>query len=73
MKLMSKPRLAKGQVWKTGVAHIEIMALNDRFIHYKVTRQLGRRHISAQVSGLQAMEKYLHTNSAQLVKGSANN
>jgi hypothetical protein len=61
--------LAKGQVWKTRVAAIEVVALGKRFIHYRVIKLFGRREVSAQISGLGAMENYLRTNAAQLARG----
>jgi hypothetical protein len=73
MKDNSQRPLAKGQVWKTRTADIEIMALGKEFIHYKVTKQLGVKRVSAQISGIEAMENYLKTNAALLVKGASNN
>ncbi len=73
MKAHNHRRLAKGQVWKTRVAQIEIMALSRSFIHYKVTKHVGARLVSAQVSGIEAMEKYLLNNAAQLISGPSNN
>ncbi len=73
MKALRHRLLAKGQIWKTRVAHIEIMALSNSFIHYKVTKHLGARLVSAQISGIEAMEKYLLANAAQLVSGPSNN
>jgi hypothetical protein len=58
--------LAKGQIWKTRAADIEILALGQSCIHYKVTANLGPRLISAQLSGIEAMENYLRTNQAEL-------
>ncbi len=65
--------LAKGQVWKTRAADIEIVALGKRLIHYKITNQLGRKRVSAQISGIGAMENYLKGNAARLVKGDSTN
>jgi hypothetical protein len=65
--------LASGQVWKTSAANIEIVALGKRLIHYRITKQLGRKGVSAQISGIEAMENYLKTNEARLVKGDSNN
>jgi hypothetical protein len=69
----TRNRLAKGQVWKTGAADIEIVGLGKRFIHYRITRLMGRRQVSAQVSGIEAMADYLKTNQARLVEGAASN
>jgi hypothetical protein len=66
MHMDQQRHLAKGQVWKTRAADIEILALGQSCIHYKVTARLGLRHVSAQLSGIEAMENYLRTNQAQL-------
>ncbi len=65
--------LAKGQVWKTRVANIEIVGLGKRLIHYKITPQFGLKGVSAQISGIDAMADYLEVNEARLVKGSSTN
>ena len=65
--------LAKGQVWKTRAADIEIVALGKRLIHYRITRQFGRKRVSAQISGIEAMANYLTANAARLVKGPSTN
>ena len=61
--------LAPGQIWKTQAAAIEVLRLGKKFIHYKVTKLLGQRSISAQVSCVEAMSNYLRANEAQLVRG----
>ena len=73
VKIHGKRPLATGQIWKTSVADIEIVALGKRLIHYRITRQLGRKGVSAQISGIEAMENYLKTNEARLVKGHSTN
>ena len=73
MKANSRRSLAKGQIWKTGAADIEIVGLGKRLIHYKITKQFGRKRMSAQISGIEAMAKYLETNAARLVKGPSTN
>ena len=73
MKIDMKSPLAKGQVWKTRAADIEILALGKRRIHYRITKQLGRKFVSSQISGIQAMENYLRYNAAELVSGTSNN
>ena len=65
--------LAKGQIWKTSAADIEIVALGKKLIHYRITKQFGRKRVSAQLSGIEAMTNYLATNAARLVKGASNN
>ena len=65
--------LAKGQVWKTTATDVGIVALGKRLIHYRITRQFGRKRVSAQISGIEAMANYLATNAARLVKGASTN
>ena len=65
--------LAQGQVWKTRAADIEIVALGKRLIHYRITRQFGRKKVSAQISGIEAIANYLAANAARLVKGHSTN
>ena len=65
--------LAKGQVWKTRAANIEIVALGKRLIHYRITKQFGQKSVSAQISGTEAMASYLQANEARLVKGPSTN
>ena len=69
----SRRLLAKGQVWKTKAADIEIVALGRKFIHYRITRQFGRKRVSAQVSGIEPMANYLAANTARLAKGPSAN
>jgi hypothetical protein len=73
IKTQGRRSLAKGQIWKTGAADIEIVALGKNLIHYKITRQFGRKRMSAQISGIEAMANYLATNAARLVKGPSTN
>jgi hypothetical protein len=73
MKSHRRRSLAKGQLWKTQAANIEIVGLGKRLIHYKITKQFGLKHVSAQISGIEAMAAYLETNQAQLVKGPSTN
>jgi len=73
MRINCQRPLAKGQVWNTGAADIEIMALGKDHIHYKVTRRLGLKGVSVQVSGIEAMAEYLRANEARLVDGPSAN
>lgn len=68
-----KSRLAKGQVWRTRIAQVEIVGLGKRLIHYRITKHLGHKTISAQISAIQALENYLRNNQALLITGISNN
>jgi hypothetical protein len=63
-----KKGLAKGQLWKTGAASIEIVGLGKTLIHYRVTKVLGARGVSAQISEIEPMQNYLRFNRARLVR-----
>ena len=73
MKIKTHSQLAKGQVWKTQAANIEIVGLGKELIHYRITRQFGPKRVSAQISGIEAMANYLEANEALLVKGPSYN
>jgi len=72
-KTQERRSLAKGQVWKTRAANIEIVGLGKSLIHYKITRQFGPKQVSAQISGIQPMATYLKTHQARLIKGPSAN
>jgi hypothetical protein len=69
----TKKPLAKGQLWKTPIADIEIVGLGERLIHYRVTNRLGRALVSEQISGIEPMANYLALNSAKLISDPARN
>lgn len=73
MMIKNKGCLATGQVWKTSIADIEILKLGKTLIHYRITNQIGLKRVSAQISGIDAMAKYLQTNQARLIKGASKN
>jgi hypothetical protein len=68
----SLPALARGQLWKTVDAYIQIVDLGKRLIDYRMMRQLGQSR-RTQTSSIETMEKYLKTNEARLVKGNSRN
>ena len=73
IKTQRQRPLAKGQVWQTRAANIEIVGLGKRLIHYRITRQFGPKQVSAQLSGIDAMSTYLQIHQAQLIKGPSTN
>jgi hypothetical protein len=73
LNVPSRRPLAKGQIWKTQAADIEIVALGKELIHYRITKQFGLKRVSAQISGIEAMANYLATNEARLVRGPSAN
>ena len=65
--------LAKGQVWKTRAADIEIVGLGKSLIHYRVTKRFGLKGVSAQLSGIEALANYLDLHEARLAKAPSAN
>jgi hypothetical protein len=68
----SSPVLAKGQLWKTGHWHIQIVELGRILVHYKMLRELNQMR-RTQMSRVESMEDYLRTNSAKLIKAGSLN
>jgi len=63
--------LAKGQLWKTDSAYVQIVELGKRLIHYKMPRQLGQRAVKTHTVGIETLESYLKDNQAQLVESAS--
>jgi len=59
--------LAKGQLWRMGHAHVQIVDMGKLLVHYKLLRDLGQMR-RTQMSRIDTMEVYLKTNEAQLVR-----
>ncbi len=66
------PALARGQLWKTENAYIQIVDLGKRLIDYRLMRQLGQSR-RTQTSTIEMMAQYLKNNEARLVKGNSRN
>jgi hypothetical protein len=60
------PPIAKGQLWKTKDAHIQIVDRGRMLVHYKILRELGQMR-RTQMSRIESMEDYLKANKALLV------
>ncbi len=67
----SEAELAKGQVWKTGDAYLQIMDRGKRLIEYKMMKERGKRAVRTQMSAIAAVEAYLKANEAELVEAAA--
>jgi hypothetical protein len=61
------PGLAKGQLWKTDTAYIQIVELGKRLIHYKLLRQPGQKAVLTRMIGIDALAVYLRASEAALV------
>lgn len=58
--------LAKGQLWKTEEAYIEVVEVK-RLIHYRILRQPGQRLVRTRMSSPADFEQYLKKHHAGLV------
>jgi hypothetical protein len=58
--------LAKGQLWKMEDKQIEIMEVGKTLTHYRLFQNQKRVPIS--LGGIAAVQAYLRTNGAKLVK-----
>ena len=67
----SEAELAKGQVWKTGDAYLQIMDRGKRLISYKMMKERGQRAVRTQMSGIGDVESFLKANEAELVESAA--
>jgi hypothetical protein len=65
------PALAKGQLWQTDKAYVQIVEMGKRLIHYKMPRELGQRAVRTHTVGIETLESYLKTNRARLVAAPA--
>ncbi|HVN78943.1 MAG TPA: hypothetical protein VMW38_08095 [Terriglobia bacterium] len=60
------PPLAKGQLWKTDKAYIEIWRIGKRLIDYKMMKEPGRKAVRTQSTGIGTLEEYLKNQKAVL-------
>jgi hypothetical protein len=67
----SEAELAKGQVWRTAEAYLQIMDRGKRLISYKMMKERGQRAVRTQMSGIRAVEAYLNANEAELIETAA--
>jgi hypothetical protein len=61
--------LAKGQLWKMDDKHIEIMEVGKTLTHYRLFQSQKRVPIS--LGGIAAVQAYLRTNHAILIRKTA--
>jgi len=69
LKKTSAVPLAKGQLWKMEDKHIEIMEVGKTLTHYRLFQHQKRVPIS--LGGITAVQAYLKTNRAKLVRKAA--
>jgi len=68
-KNLSPLPLAKGQLWKMDDKHIEIMEVGKTLTHYRLFQNQKRVPIS--LGGIAAVQAYLKTNGARLIRKAA--
>jgi hypothetical protein len=61
--------LAKGQLWRTENAYVQIVEMGKRLIHYKMPRELGQRAVRTHTVGIETLASYLKAHRARLVEG----
>ena len=67
----SEAELAKGQIWRTGDAYLQIMDRGKRLISYKIMKERGKKAVMTQMSGIADVEAYLKANGAELIETAA--
>jgi len=66
-KLAAALLLATGQIWRVGEQNLQVGLIGKLLVHYKLAAPNAVR-ISNSVGGRAAVEKYLKTNKAVLLK-----
>jgi hypothetical protein len=59
--------LATGQIWRVGEQNLQVVLVGKLLVHYKLALPKAVR-VSNSVGSLTAVEKYLKTNKANLLK-----
>ena len=54
-KATAQQSLAKGQIWKTENAYIQIVELGKRLIQYKMMKQQGQKAVKTQMAGIDSL------------------
>jgi hypothetical protein len=67
----SEAELAKGKVWRTGDAYLQIVDRGKRLISYKMMKEQGQRAVRTQMSGIAEVESFLKANDAELIETAA--
>ncbi len=61
--------LEKGQLWKMGDTHIEIMEVGKTLTHYR--RFQNQKRVPTSLGAIRTVQDYLHENGAKLIKKKA--
>jgi hypothetical protein len=67
VKRASLPPVAAGQIWRVGEQNLQVLLVGKLLVHYKLALPKAVR-VSNSVGSLTAVEKYLKTNKATLLK-----
>jgi hypothetical protein len=67
VKRASLPPVAAGQIWRVGEQNLQVLLVGKLLVHYKLAPPKAVR-VSNSVGSLTAVEKYLKTNKAVLLK-----
>lgn len=71
-KVREIPPFEAGQIWQMEDSQIEIGLTGKRLVHYRHYKPMAKRP-SVQLSGKEALEKFLRTNRAVLADPSTSN
>lgn len=67
----TRSELAKGQIWRLKHAYVQIVALGQRLLQYRMLESLEQEGVRTQTSGIDVMLQYLRTRGARLVSPKA--
>jgi len=67
VKRAGLPPVAAGQIWRVGEQNLQVLLVGKLLVHYKLAPPKAVR-VSNSVGSLTAVEKYLKTNKAVLLK-----
>lgn len=69
VKVVVPKPLEKGQLWKMGDIHIEIMEVGKTLTHYR--RFQNQKRVPTSLGAIRTVQDYLRDNGAKLVKKKA--
>jgi hypothetical protein len=67
VRRVSLPPVVAGQIWRVGEQNLQVLLVGKLLVHYKLAPPKAVR-VSNSVGSLTAVEKYLKTNKAVLLK-----
>jgi len=62
------PTLQKGQLWKTGKAHVEIMNVGKLLAHYRLFAEEGQKRVPTTMERVRVIQEYLQAQGGKLIR-----